>query len=234
MKKYLYALLICTLSAGCNALVNKQESDASNNPYGLEIISEKAAYDSLVSVEPEKALVDLEKEIPGIMLDIRYATDNNFTAEVIYSTPAAFTRKEVAEALKKVQQELNAQGLGLKIFDAYRPYSATLKFYEVYPDTMFVAAPWYGSRHNRGCAVDVSLVELESGQELEMPTPFDDFSEKAHTDYADLPEKIIQNRQLLIDIMTKNGFSIYPYEWWHYDFEGWENYRLMDISFEEL
>ncbi len=115
----------------------------------------------------------------ALWLDIRYASNNNFTGEVIYNQPKAFVRLPVAKALQEVQSELNSMGLGLKIFDAYRPYAATLRFYEVYPDTMFVAAPWHGSRHNRGCAVDVSLVDLESGNELQMPSAFDDFSEKA-------------------------------------------------------
>ncbi len=116
-------------------------------------------------------LVDLQKYIPGVVLDIRYADTNNFTGTKIYTQPRAFLRKPAADSLLKIQQILAEKGLGLKIYDAYRPYAATLYFYEVYPDTTFVAAPWKGSIHNRGCAVDLSIINLESGSELKMPTP---------------------------------------------------------------
>lgn len=207
---------------------------SSNNQYGLNIIQNFDRYKSIADKNPDKAFVDFETYIPGVVLDIRYATKNNFTKQKIYDSPRAFARKPVAEALKDIQVQLNEKGLGLKVFDAYRPYSATVKLYEAYPDTNFVAAPWNGSRHNRGCAVDVILVDLESGEQLPMPTPFDDFTEKAAPSYMQLPDSIITNRQVLIDVMTQNGFSTYPYEWWHFDYKDWENYNLMDLSFEEL
>ncbi len=200
----------------------------------LGVISNPRMYHKMVQTQPENALVDIEEIIPGVVLDIRYATKNNFTGKRIYKSPKAYLRLPVAEALKNVQSELNTMGLAIKVFDAYRPYSATVKFYEVYPDTNFVAAPWHGSRHNRGCAVDLTLIDQKSGQELEMPTPFDDFSEKAHHDYMDLSPDAIKNRALLKNIMIKHGFSVYDYEWWHYDFIGWEKFELMNIPFEEL
>ncbi len=178
--------------------------------------------------------MDIEKIIPGIHLDIRYATKNNFTKQQIYQSPMAFVRKPVAEALLKIQVELKNKELALKIYDAYRPYSATVKFYEVYPDKEFVASPKTGSVHNRGCAVDLSLINIKTGKELEMPTPFDDFTEKAAHTYMDLPAKAIENRKLLKDIMTKYGFIQYDSEWWHYSYKEWEDFELMDISFEEL
>lgn len=179
-------------------------------------------------------MLDIASEIPGIALDIRYATTNNFTGVVMYPEARAFARKPVVEALKNVQAELNAQGLGLKIYDAYRPYATTLKFYEVYPDTNYVAAPWKGSRHNRGCAIDLTIIELQSGAELELPTPYDDFTEKAWHKYSELSEEALKNRALLKDVMTRHGFEIFDSEWWHYDFSGWKSYELMDLSFEEL
>lgn len=212
----------------------KQLHAQKENPYHLEIFSEIAIYDSLVTVNPDNTLVDLEKYIPGIVLDIRYATKDNFTGQKVYDAPRAFVRKLVADSLLKVQNELKTNGLGLKIFDAYRPYSATLKFYEVYPDTNFVAAPWRGSMHNRGCAVDVTLIDFITKKELEMPTPFDDFSRKSGQLYMDLPQKVLQNRKLLRDMMVKYGFLQYDPEWWHYNFKGWEKFELMDISFDEL
>lgn len=205
-----------------------------NNPYGLDLIDNIESYNQSISKNADMELVDLERVIPSIKLDIRYATKNNFTNEIIYTTPKAFARKPVALALKKVLDSLAFHNLGLRIYDAYRPYSATLKFYEVYPDTNFVANPKYGSRHNRGCAIDLTLIDLNTNQEIPMPSEFDDFSEKAHPDYMDITPEVIKNRTFLFNIMSNFGFTYYPTEWWHFDFSGWENYPLMDLSFEEL
>jgi len=216
------------------SFISCKENSNPTNPYGLEIVSNFQTYKKSVIQNPDNELIDMGTYIPEITLDIRYATSDNFTGKPIYDSPRAFVRKPVAEALKQIQDELKLKNKGLKIFDAYRPYSATLKFYEIYPDTNFVAAPWHGSRHNRGCAVDVSLIDLITGLEIPMPTPFDDFTFKAASDYSSLPDSIIRNRKLLADIMTSYGFSIYPTEWWHYDFKGWEQFKLMGIPFEEL
>lgn len=207
---------------------------SSKNPYGLDVIQSVNAYEVLVEKNPDKKLIDLQLFIPSIRLDIRYATTNNFIGKQIYISARAFARKPVAESLRNVQAQLNKEGLGLKIFDAYRPYSATVKMYEAYPDTNYVAPPWHGSRHNRGCAVDVTLVYLDNGKELPMPTPYDAFAEKAAVSYMQLPDSLISNRQILIDVMTQNGFSTYAYEWWHFDYKDWENYNLLDLSFEDL
>ncbi|MBP6978419.1 MAG: M15 family metallopeptidase [Lentimicrobiaceae bacterium] len=204
------------------------------NPYGLDIVSDIPSYHGQVALDSSNAMVNVATLIPGVVLDIRYATKNNFTHKRLYESPEAFVRKPVGEALVKIQKELNAKGLGLKIYDAYRPYGVTLKFYEVYPDTVFVAQPWKGSRHNRGCAVDVSLVDLRSGKELEMPTKFDDFTEKASQSYMALPAQVLLNKQTLKDVMVKYGFIPLQDEWWHYDFHGWEKFDLLDISFREL
>ena len=204
------------------------------NKYNLDIVSDMSVYEETVVLNPDNRLVDLEKVIPNIILDIRYATKNNFTNEIIYKSPKAFIREPVSRALIKIQEELNKKGLGLKIFDAYRPYAATVKFYEVYPDTNFVAAPWRGSVHNRGCAVDLTIVDLKTEKEFEMPTLFDDFSEKASHNYIDLPNHILYNRQFLLGVMTKYGFERYVSEWWHYSFKGWDKYDLMDLPIEEL
>lgn len=150
------------------------------------------------------------------------------------NTDKAYVRLPVSDALFKVQKELEKQGIGIKIFDAYRPYSATLLFYEIQKDTIYVAAPWKGSRHNRGCSVDLTLVDLKTGKELKMPTSFDSFSEESWPSYNNLPRKVIGNRQTLINVMSKYGFTVYPEEWWHYDFQGWKNFDLLDIPFEAL
>jgi zinc D-Ala-D-Ala dipeptidase len=209
-------------------------SNEEGNPYGLEIISSTESYQASVAENTAKQVLDIQKEIPGIAFDIRYASTNNFTGQVMYPQARAFARKPVVEALKNVQAELNAMGLGLKIFDAYRPYAITLKFYEVYPDTNYVAAPWKGSRHNRGCAIDLTLIDLQSGAELEMPTHYDDFTEKAWHNYSELSDEALKNRALLREVMTHHGFEILDSEWWHYDYQGWKDFELMDLSFEEL
>lgn len=179
-------------------------------------------------------LVDLEKKIPNVVLEIKYATEDNFTHKIVYPAAKAYLVSQAAEALFKVQEELNKQGLGLKIFDGYRPLSVQEKFWQLVPDERYVADPKKGSRHNRGCAVDCTLVYLENGKELEMPTPFDDFTEKAHRDYMNISENVKSNRDKLEEIMKKNGFIGLPTEWWHFDYQGWEQYPLLDKNFNEL
>jgi D-alanyl-D-alanine dipeptidase len=201
--------------------------------YGLQPMTLEGYRASLVS-HPEKELINLNGYIPRVVLDIRYATTNNFTGEVIYNLPRAYARKPVADALKKVQAELKKQGLGLKIYDGYRPYRATVKFYELYRDTTFVASPYRGSRHNRGCALDLTLIRLATGEELVMPTGWDSFLKEAAPDYPITEGEAKRNRDLLIRIMEKHGFKVYESEWWHFDFTGWEKFEVMDVPFEEL
>lgn len=201
--------------------------------YGLTPTDFKQ-YQEQVKKNPEMELVDLETIIPGVVLDIRYATNNNFTGEVIYNLPKAYARKPVAEALALVQSDLKEQGLELKIYDGYRPYSATVKFYEVYGDTTFVASPYQGSRHNRGCAIDLTLIDSQTKLELNMPTPYDSFQEEAFPDYPLQDQEAVKNRAMLISAMEKRGFRVYDSEWWHFDFIGWEKFDVMDIDFEEL
>lgn len=220
-------IAICLTLSSCN-------SNSHKNPYNLDIIAGTEGYVESIKENPDFKMVDLEEYIPGIVLDIRYATTNNFTGKQIYSQPKAYVRQEVADSLLKIQRVLNEDGLGLKIFDAYRPYAATLYFYEVWGDTTFVAAPWKGSIHNRGCAVDLTLINLKDSSELEMPTPFDDFSPKSALTWNDLDSSIIANRTLLLTTMKSNGFTEYEHEWWHYNIKGRDKYPLMDISFEEL
>ncbi|NOY50160.1 MAG: M15 family metallopeptidase [Chlorobi bacterium] len=200
----------------------------------LNIVGDIYEYKAQVDEDPNLELVDLEDFVPGIILDIRYATTNNFTGQQVYTKAKAFARWPVAEALAIVQEELGKRNLALKVYDAYRPYSATVLFYEIYKDTTYVASPWSGSRHNRGAAIDISIVDLETGEEIQMPTGYDDFTEAAHPDYMDLPQNVIQNRDFLINTMQKHGFKVYASEWWHFDFVGWEAFPLMDIPFDKL
>lgn len=193
-----------------------------------------ARYKVQVKANPDKQLVEIKKYIPEIALDLRYATTNNFMHRRMYTTAKAFARLSVVKALQQVEAELKTQGLGLKIYDAYRPYSVTVNFYEMAPDTNFVADPRKGSKHNRGCAIDLSLINLKTGKELDMPTGFDSFSRKAGANYMDLPAQQISNRELLKTVMAKYGFKVISTEWWHYDFTGWPEYELLDIPVQAL
>lgn len=204
------------------------------NPYGLQIINDLKAYKEYVKSDSSKELLELKKYIPGLKLDIRYASKNNFTGQAVYRQARAFARRPVTESLRNVQIELNKSGLGLKIFDAYRPYTVTRKFFEIASDKNFVANPKDGSRHNRGCAIDLTLINLKTGKELAMPTPYDSFAPEAASDFNDLPMDVIKNRDLLRTVMEKNNFRVLNNEWWHFDFIGWRNFELMDIPFEDL
>lgn len=174
-------------------------------------------------------LVDLEKTIPGIVLDIHYATTNNFTGQRLYPSALCYLRHATAEKLAAAQVELKPLGYGLKIYDGYRPLSVQRKMWEVFPQPGYVADPKKGSRHNRGAAVDVTLIRLADGSELPMPTPYDDFTERAHGNFMDLPAETIQNRELLERVLVKQGFVGLPTEWWHFDDRDWRNYPLLDI-----
>ena len=187
-----------------------------------------------IKANPNARLVEIKQYVPGIVLDIRYATTNNFTHQRMYKQAKAFARLPVVLALKDVEADLKKRGLGIKIFDAYRPYAITVKFYETTADTNFVADPRKGSKHNRGCALDLSLVDLKTGKELDMPTGFDSFSKKAAANYADLPKPEIDNRELLKAVMQAHGFKVISTEWWHYDFDGWERFSLLDIPFASI
>jgi D-alanyl-D-alanine dipeptidase len=163
-----------------------------------------------------------------IVFDVKYATDNNFTKKVLYPTGNVYIRKVVGDSLVAANKYLLKNfSLKLKVFDAYRPLSVQKIMWEIMPNEDYVANPKKGSRHNRGAAVDVTLVDL-AGNELDMGTKYDDFTEKAFTTYEDLPEQILKNRRLLKDTMIKFGFIPFKSEWWHYDFNGWEKFSILD------
>jgi zinc D-Ala-D-Ala dipeptidase len=178
-------------------------------------------------------LVNVWKLDTTIVLDIRYATTNNFTGKQVYDEAKFFLRNEPALKLLEVQKELKTLELGLKVFDGYRPLSVQKKFWEIVPDERYVANPEKGSRHNRGAAVDLTLVD-KNGNEIPMPTAYDDFTEKASRNYMDFPGQIIINRKFLEDIMAKYGFTGLPTEWWHFDYSGWEKYEILDVDFKQI
>ncbi|MCC6696683.1 MAG: M15 family metallopeptidase [Candidatus Hydrogenedentes bacterium] len=178
-------------------------------------------------------LVELVDVIPDILLDIKYATTDNFTGKVVYPAARCFLVRDAAEALGDVQEDLRPLGYRLKVFDGYRPLSVQRIFWSILPDPAYVADPAKGSRHNRGYAVDLTLTDLQ-GHEVAMPSGYDDFSERAHRDYLALPAEAIGHREILEQIMVRHGFIPLPTEWWHFDYRGYENKPNLDIPFDEL
>lgn len=184
----------------------------------------------------EADLVELTKLSRSIKLDIRYATDNNFVGRPVYTEGRAFLQRPAAEALLRVHEKLKAQGLGIVIFDGYRPWAITKLFWDVVPEDKrkFVADPAKGSKHNRGCAIDLSIYDLKTGQLIDMPSGFDEFTERASPDYAGGTEKERANRNLLRKMMEAEGFTVNANEWWHFDYKDWEKYAIYDIAFSEI
>jgi D-alanyl-D-alanine dipeptidase/L,D-peptidoglycan transpeptidase YkuD (ErfK/YbiS/YcfS/YnhG family) len=177
-------------------------------------------------------LVDVQKVAPGVNVDMRYAKNENFTGKKVYTCGRCFLRPATAVKLAAAQRELKKQGLSLKMWDCYRPLSVQKIFWSLVPDPRYVADPKTGSRHNRGNAVDVTLVD-ESGKEVEMPTGFDDFTSKAGHGEMKLPRRAMENRRTLAEAMEKAGFRRLESEWWHYD-DGEAGGDVMDIPFAEL
>lgn len=186
--------------------------------------------------EPDKReadLLELVKLDKTIKLDIRYARTDNFVGKVVYPEARAFLQRPAAEAVVRVHRLLKKQGLGIVIFDGYRPWSITKLFWEVTPDDKrkFVANPKTGSRHNRGCAVDLSIYDLKTGKLVPMPSDFDEFTERASPDYKGGSAEETRNRDLLRKLMEAEGFTVNANEWWHFDYKDWQTYAIYDIPF---
>lgn len=223
------ALAVCLLVlAACT------QTAIPRNRYGLEVVPDAATYQRLARANRNMELVDVATLDPAIRIDVRYATANNFMKHPLYPVAKVYLRRPAADALRDVQRELAERGLGLKVFDGYRPYRVTEEMWEPIRNPDFVADPAKGSRHNRGMAVDLTVVDAKTGEELAMPTPYDDFTSRARQDFNDLPPDVIANRALLRDVMTKHGFEPLPSEWWHFDFGSWRAYPLMDVALEDL
>ncbi len=177
--------------------------------------------------------VNVEKAVPGIIVDLRYATEDNVFGRKFYPSTQCFLHREVARKLALVQADLEKEGLGLKIWDGFRPLAIQRELWKFKPDPRYVADPAEGSRHNRGAAVDVTLVDGE-GAELEMPTPYDTFGPEAHARSIKVTEEVATHRKLLQDVMIRHGFEILDTEWWHFDAAGWEAYPILDVTYEQL
>jgi len=180
-------------------------------------------------------LIELTDLDITIKLDIRYATANNFMGRQVYPEARAFLQKPAAEAVVRVHGKLKDKGLGLVIYDGYRPWTITKLFWDsVAPEfRKFVADPEKGSKHNRGCAVDLSIFDLRSGEDVPMPSGYDEFSERASPKYTGGTEEERRNRDLLRTLMEAEGFIVNKNEWWHFDHRDWEQYEILDISFAE-
>jgi zinc D-Ala-D-Ala dipeptidase len=181
-------------------------------------------------------LVELTTLDPTIHLDIRYATTRNFLGTPLYSQARAFLQRPAAEALVRVERSLAAEGYGLLVHDAYRPWYVTRLFWDAMPPELhrFVADPAEGSRHNRGCAVDVTLYELKTGREVEMPSLYDEPTERAYPGYAGGTAAQRAARDLLRRHMEAQGFTVYEFEWWHFDYRDWTSYGIENVRFEDI
>jgi D-alanyl-D-alanine dipeptidase len=186
--------------------------------------------------ERREELVDLARGVPGVRLDIRYATSNNFMGVPLYEQPGAFLQRPAAEALARVAAALRPLGYGLMIHDAYRPWYVTRMFWDATPEESheFVANPQQGSRHNRGCAVDLTLYRLDSGAVVEMPGRYDEMSPRSYADYSGGTSRQRWERDLLRREMERQGFEVYAQEWWHFDFGGWAKYGIMNVPLSSL
>lgn len=182
--------------------------------------------------QPQVPLVDIRSVAPDVAVEMRYAGNDNFTGSAVYDCGRCFLLRDTAEKVAKVQRELKKKGLSLKLWDCYRPLSVQELFWSRVPDPRYVADPRTGSRHNRGAAVDVTLVD-QTGRELEMPTRFDDFSPRAAHSWTDLPAKARENRRMIAEAMEKEGFSRIDSEWWHYEDRSAAG-GLVDVPFAEL
>ena len=181
-------------------------------------------------------LVEIVKFDPTIKLDVRYATPNNFLHRAVYNQAKVFLQKPVAESLTNVQKNLREKGIGLLVFDGYRPWFVTKIFWDETPPEKrkFVADPSVGSIHNRGCAVDLTLYNLMTGKALKMPCEYDTFSEEAYPTFKGSSKEQRENRDLLIKSMEQEGFKVHPNEWWHFNHKDCNFYKVLDIPLKDL
>jgi len=233
----LFVLCFC-----CMIIMAAQQPDTTFRITPLRPV-EELRKEALVAQPPQEKgplrkpdLVELVTLDPTIKLDIRYATTNNFLSTPMYSQARAFMQRPAAEAVVRANHELKKQGYGLLIHDAYRPWYVTKMFWDATPDDkkIFVADPKDGSRHNRGCAVDLTMYDLKTGKVVQMPSGYDEMTERAYADYSGGTAEQRERRAILRQAMEKEGFTVYPQEWWHFDYKDWKEYPVMNTKFEDL
>jgi D-alanyl-D-alanine dipeptidase len=233
MKEHLKPVFIAIFFLLCITSVFTQKLPVS--PYGLSYINSVSLYQETVLKDPGKQMISLT-DIPGLILDLRYATDNNFMHKKLYpgNVKTTYLRKPAFLALDSVAKELSKRGLVLVIFDAYRPYSVTEALWNSLKDERYAANPGKGSGHNRGISVDLTMADSKTHQLLPMPTGFDSFSDSAYQNFSNLDARRIANRNLLKRTMEKYGFIPLFSEWWHYSWPETGDFEVLDLSFEQL
>lgn len=213
-----FILLIPTVLMMCLMTIHSQQPPVEKGPFR----------------QPD--LVELIYIDPTFRLDIRYATASNFVGRPVYQEARAFLQRPAASALKRVNQKIRKQGYGLLIFDGYRPWAITKLFWDVTSGDQrnYVADPAKGSKHNRGCAIDLSLFDLKTGREIAMPGAYDEMSERSWPTYQGGSQQARQMRDLLRAAMEAEGFTVNQYEWWHFDYRDWRKYPVLNQSFAEI
>ena len=201
----------------------------------LREISKNSNPPILDSLDSHKKLVDLKKLDDEFQLDIRYASTNNFMRSKFYKNERAFFNMSAADRLIEAKNDLKELGYGIIIYDAYRPWFVTKMFWEGTPENLkhFVANPENGSSHNKGCAIDIGLYDIETGESIVMISGYDEFTERAYPNYMGGSKKQRDIRDTLIQVMERNDFTVYEYEWWHFNYNGCDS-GIMNYSFEEL
>ncbi len=181
-------------------------------------------------------LVELVELDPTIRLDIRYASSNNFLGKPVYKEARAFLQRPAAEALAAAHKDLARHGYGLLIHDGYRPWAITKLFWDMTSGSQreFVADPSQGSKHNRGCAVDLTLYDLATGEAVEMPGGYDEMTRRSYPDYRGGAPEARGRRDLLRQVMESHGFTVEPNEWWHFNYRDWEQYQIADVPFSAI
>ncbi|MEL6969548.1 MAG: M15 family metallopeptidase [Bacteroidota bacterium] len=230
LSRFVGLVLLLSLSFACSPELQEQDEQSEQLEEAVPVANSNR------SIEPAPVVDSLDYDTTQwtelitldstIRLDIRYATENNFVGQVLYGCARCFLRPAAAQAVLAAHQELKTEGLGLKMFDCYRPRDVQYRLWEIFPKPGYVANPDKGSIHNRGGAVDLTIVD-STGQELPMGTDFDFFGPKANHTYTDLPKEVLANRRKLRELMGKYGFSYIRSEWWHYNFRD-KDYELAD------
>ena len=241
-KAFVYLLLALSLPVGFAQEPAEHPSDSTFRITPLRPVA-VLEREALAAQPPQESgdlrkpdLVEVAKLDPTIKLDIRYATNNNFLSTPMYRQARAFMERPAAEAVVRASHALKKQGYGLLIHDAYRPWYVTKMFWEATPEDkrIFVANPSEGSKHNRGCAVDITLYDLKTGAAVKMPSGYDEMSERAYADYKGGTDDERRRREILRAAMEKEGFAVYPQEWWHFDYKDWKLYPIVNLRFEDL
>jgi len=239
--KLIYFSFYCLLVGSIGIYFGSNKSDETFYITPIKEISElrkisKNSYPpALDSLDSHKKLIDLKKLDDEFQLDIRYASTNNFMRSKFYKNERAFFNMDAADRLIEAKNELKELGYGIIIYDAYRPWFVTKMFWEGTPENLkhFVANPENGSSHNKGCAIDIGLYDIETGESIVMISGYDEFTERAYPNYTGGSKKQRDIRDMLIQVMERNDFTVYEYEWWHFNYNDC-NSGIMNYSFEEL